>query len=276
MSCPDCFSGYIHQGTPRGEVTSLHGLPVYTTKPLNDAPYRGILIVVPDAFGWEFVNNRIVADNYAEKGKYLVYLPEFMNGHAAPTDMIASSKQLFGAGGLTGWLVKPYYLVTMLSRMLPFVYHNKYAVSGPVVRDFFKSVRENEGAELPVYGAGFCWGGMHIVNLAAGADVASNGKPLLDAGFTGHPSFLEIPTDIERIKIPVSFALGSLDMVVKPPQIEQIKQVFASEAGAKNGEVVVYEGAGHGFCVRGDFVQEDASKQADEAENQALAWFAKH
>lgn len=43
-------------------------------------PHRGIIIIVPDAFGWEFVNNRILADNYAEKGKYLVYLPDFMNG----------------------------------------------------------------------------------------------------------------------------------------------------------------------------------------------------
>ena len=80
MSCPNCFSGNIHQGTPRGEVTSLHGLEAYTTKPLNNVPHRGIIIIVPDAFGWEFVNNRILADHYAEKGKYLVYLPEFMNG----------------------------------------------------------------------------------------------------------------------------------------------------------------------------------------------------
>lgn len=80
MACPNCFSGHIHQGTPRGEVTSLYGLQAYTTKPLDDVPHRGIIIIVPDAFGWEFVNNRILADNYAEKGKYLVYLPDFMNG----------------------------------------------------------------------------------------------------------------------------------------------------------------------------------------------------
>lgn len=79
MSCPDCFNGHVHEGTPRGEVTTLHGLNAYTASP-SDAPHRGIIIIVPDAFGWEFVNNRILADSYAEKGKYLVYLPDFMNG----------------------------------------------------------------------------------------------------------------------------------------------------------------------------------------------------
>lgn len=62
-------------------MTSLHGLDVYVAEPAAGADaVRGIIVIVPDAFGWEFVNNRILADHYAEKGKYKVYLPEFMNG----------------------------------------------------------------------------------------------------------------------------------------------------------------------------------------------------
>ncbi|KAJ5542461.1 Dienelactone hydrolase [Penicillium sp. DV-2018c] len=276
MACPNCFSGHIHQGTPRGEVTSIHGLQAYTTKPLNDEPHRGIIIIVPDAFGWEFVNNKILADNYAKKGKYLVYLPDFMNGHAASISMLTCTKEVLNTSGIITWLTKPYYIASLLKHVIPFKYYNTFEATWPIVENFFKSVRENEGAELPIYGAGFCWGGKHIVNLAAGVGTASNGKPLLNAGFTGHPSFLQIPAEIEKISIPVSFALGDKDMVVKPPQIEQIKRVFASDAGAGKGEVVVYEGAGHGFCVRADFVLDDASKQADEAEDQALAWFEKY
>ena len=80
MSCPDCFSGHIHAGTPTGRVTKLHGLDVYVAEPPASAPAKGIVIIIPDAFGWEFVNNRILADHYAERGGYMVYLPEFMNG----------------------------------------------------------------------------------------------------------------------------------------------------------------------------------------------------
>ncbi|CAG7917643.1 unnamed protein product [Penicillium olsonii] len=251
MSCPDCFSGHVHQGTPRGEVSTLYGLETYISQP-TDTPHRGIIIIIPDAFGWEFVNNRILADDYAEKGRYLVYLPDFMKG------------------------ITRYYLASVMAQIIPFKYHNSFESSWPIVRDFFASVRENEGSDLPLYAAGFCWGGKHVVNLGFGDDVASNGKSLINAGFTGHPSFLEIPNEIEKINIPVSFALGDKDMVVKPPQIKQIQEVFEKEGKSEMGEVRVYEGAGHGFCVRADLVLSDATKQADEAESQALAWFERH
>lgn len=82
MSCPDCFSGHVHEDTtPRGTVTTLHGLKAYVTEPTStESPIKGLIIIIPDAFGWEFVNNRILADRYADKGGYKVYLPEFMNG----------------------------------------------------------------------------------------------------------------------------------------------------------------------------------------------------
>lgn len=163
-----------------------------------------------------------------------------------------------------------------MTQFIPFKYHNSFQTSWPLVRDFFKSVRENEGSELPVYAAGFCWGGKHVVNLGFGEDTASNGKHLLNAGFTGHPSFLKIPSEIEKINIPTSFALGDKDMVVKLPQIKQIQQVFEDGAKSEKGEVKVYEGAGHGFCVRADLFLDDANKHAGEAEDQALAWFEKH
>ncbi|KAJ5607073.1 hypothetical protein N7537_003692 [Penicillium hordei] len=276
MSCPECFNGHVHEGTPRGEVTTLHGLKAYTTKPSNGEAHRGIIIIVPDAFGWEFVNNRILADNYADKGKYLVYLPDFMNGHAAPVSMLHNTRELLRADGIATWLMKPYYVTAVMTQIIPFKHYNSFEATWPIVRDFFKSVRGNEGSELPIYAAGFCWGGKHTVNLGFGGDTASNGKPLLNAAFTGHPSYLEIPSDIENIVIPTSFALGDKDTVVKPPQIKQIRQVFENEAKSTKGEVKVYEGAGHGFCVRASLTIGDTSKQADEAENQALAWFERH
>src|ERR1700678_4039379 len=80
MSCPNCFSGHINGGTPVGTTTTIHGLPTYVATPPKGVTPKGIIVVISDAFGWEFVNNRILADNYAQKGGFLVYLPEFMNG----------------------------------------------------------------------------------------------------------------------------------------------------------------------------------------------------
>ncbi|THC95156.1 hypothetical protein EYZ11_005359 [Aspergillus tanneri] len=248
MSCPDCFQGHVHSNDLKGQITTLHGFDVYVAEP-SDGPdaVRGIVIIIPDAFGWEFVNSRILADRYAEKGKYKVYLPDFMN-------------------------VPSYHVILAAAGFLWFLHFNKFSKSWPLVRSFATAVRQNEGARLPIAAAGFCWGGKHTVNLAHGVEV--DGRPLINAAFTGHPSLLDIPGEIEKIKIPTSFAMGELDRVVKIPQVMQIKRIVEGNDGV--GEVKVYYGANHGFCVREDPALRDSEKQAVEAEDQALDWFNRH
>ena len=169
-----------------------------------------------------------------------------------------------------------YHLATVLYSMVPFLILNRFGKSWPIVQSFFTAVRENEGASLPVGAAGYCWGGKHVVNLAHGTK-APNGKPLIDAGFTGHPSGLEIPAEIEKITKPVSFAIGDKDFGLSVAQIEEIKKVVESKTGEAKGEVRIYAGAGHGFCVRADRVHiENEEKQAAEAEDQLLDWFSQH
>lgn len=81
MSCPDCFQGHKHQGDPKGTISIIHGLPAYVAEPPSGPTgAKGIIVIIPDGFGWEFVNNRLLADHYAVKGGYRVYLPEFMGG----------------------------------------------------------------------------------------------------------------------------------------------------------------------------------------------------
>ncbi len=82
MSCPDCFSGHVHEGKPLGKITKLYGLDAYVSEPPAGRPVKGIIVIIPDAFGWEFVNNRILADHYAQKSDYKVYMPEFMHGES--------------------------------------------------------------------------------------------------------------------------------------------------------------------------------------------------
>ena len=156
--------------------------------------------------------------------------------------------------------------------MLPWTVANRFAVSMPIVEAFFTAVRQNEGSRLPIGAAGFCWGGKHTVNLAYGA-TTPEGKPLLDAAFTGHPSNLVIPTELEKIVKPISFALAEKDITLKGGQITLVQ-----EAAAKlpTSEVKIYSGAGHGFCVRADVTEKTAETQALEAEEQAISWFQTH
>ena len=80
MSCPDCFKGSVHDGEPRGKTIKLHDLDTYVVEPSEGKKVKGIVVIIPDAFGWKFVNCRLLADNYADKSNYRVYLPDFMIG----------------------------------------------------------------------------------------------------------------------------------------------------------------------------------------------------
>lgn len=80
MACIDCTRGFVHSGTPHGEVVNLHGLETYATlSPERDSD-NGIIVIISDAFGWKSPNTRILADQYASKGGYKVYVPNFMVG----------------------------------------------------------------------------------------------------------------------------------------------------------------------------------------------------
>lgn len=77
-TCPDCVTGSVKEGTPTGTVTTLHGLNTYIARP--EGTPKGVVVIIPDIFGWEISNSRLLADSYAKKGGFLVYLPDFMAG----------------------------------------------------------------------------------------------------------------------------------------------------------------------------------------------------
>ncbi|KAF3761430.1 alpha/beta-hydrolase [Cryphonectria parasitica EP155] len=277
MSCPDCFSGHQHDGTPKGKLIELHGLDTYVAEPEDDVQPKGIIVIIPDAFGIEFVNNKLLADSYAKKGGYKVYLPDFMLGRSAPIWMIESMRALLSPGN---YLSKPYHTFWVAYAFLPWVLTNRPGRTFPTVKNFFEALRSStEGTTLPLGVAGFCWGGKHALlltreeNYSSSSSSSGERKPLLDAAFVGHPSFFEHPRDAELITVPTSFAVPERDHQIKVPAVsDEIARILEG----KGGELKVYENCGHGFCVRADFLEGDVASQAAAAENQATTWFTSH
>lgn len=80
MSSTACCSGNTHSGEPKGVTGTLHGLPTYIAEPPNGTKIKGVVVIVPDAFGWEFVNLRLLSDVFAERLGVRCLLPDFMEG----------------------------------------------------------------------------------------------------------------------------------------------------------------------------------------------------
>lgn len=279
MSCPECFSGSVHDDeTPRGQVVKIHGLDAYVTEPADGRTPKATIVIVSDAFGWEFVNNRILADHYANKGDYKVILPDFMEGRSAPVYVIDAMRNLTNCSLL--W--KPYYFTRALWGFLPFIQTNRISKSKLRVRDFFETFRKAAGADARIAAAGFCWGAKHVLLLSHGASVAVDKDgdvkaPLIDVGFVGHPSFFDF-SDVaaDTMQTPVAFALGELDHNITAAMADQIRTTVEGLEEPARGQVTVYKNCGHGFCVRADSSDKDVTRQALAAEDQCIAWFNGH
>jgi dienelactone hydrolase len=156
---------------------------------------------------------------------------------------------------------------------MPYVYSNNFTKSWPKVQSFMHALRDSPEGKLPIGAAGFCWGGKHTINLAHGFRTPS-GVNLIDAAFTAHPSNLEVPGDIEKVKLPLSIAQPESDMALKPEQYALFREVLGKLEKEENlpWEIVEYKGTTHGFGVRAD-ESKDEAKQAVEAEEQAVKWF---
>jgi dienelactone hydrolase len=152
------------------------------------------------------------------------------------------------------------------------MFKNRFSLTMPRVMSFLIELRKAEAAKLPVGVAGFCWGGQHLVHLAA--EAPSNSKALVNVCFAAHPSAVSFPKDIERITKPFSVAIGDRDPLMTLEHARETEAVLRKNKVEQ--EVVIYEGAGHGFSVRIDRTNPKQTEQAVQAEEQAVKWFTKH
>ncbi|EWG55598.1 hypothetical protein FVEG_13580 [Fusarium verticillioides 7600] len=273
MSCPQCFSGHVNPGAPTGRWDTVHGLRTYIATPPAGKSPKAIIVIIPDAFGVDFVNNQILADHYASAADYLVYLPDFMNGSAAPVRTMISMAHLWDETG--SWLSKPYYLLATMLDFVPFLIRNRFGVCWPRVTGFLKDLQQHKDAALPVGIAGFCWGGLHTVRLTHNTveTKTDSGRALADAFFTAHPSSVDVAQDIGNVARPLSIAIGDDDAVMGMKQVRQAESIL--EGKDVDTSVVIYPGAKHGFSIRASRAEPDSkeTRQAEEAEEQAIAWF---
>lgn len=262
---------------PKGTMETIHGLKTYVARPTGTP--KGIVIIIPDAFGQPFPNNKHLADTYASDGSFLVYLPDFMDDHPAPPHLVYAFPKILEPQTWYHTFMKPVYIVSLLYHMVPFLYYNGFNHSMPRVQPFFEAVRDNESTEqnLPIAAAGFCWGGQHTFALASGEYKSTkSGKVICDAHFTAHPSNVKVPDAAKKVTLPLSVAAATRDKVMTLDQSREVEAILRekeTKEGLKHSGVVYYQGAGHGFGVRADPADKEVVKHADASIKQAIDFF---
>ncbi|KAK6209358.1 hypothetical protein LQW54_006346 [Pestalotiopsis sp. IQ-011] len=289
MSCPDCFRGGISKDDSTGKWITTHGLRTYVAEPEPGVALKGLIVYITDAFGPDFVNNRVLCDRYA-RGGFLVYCPDLMNGRAMSPSVIPSAHTLLEKKSwFTTIFIKPFLLVQVLYHILPWMITCSIANTEAGVIKYFHSLRTSpppfETKDLNIGTTGFCWGGKHVVTLAkddpkhrvvrhSSQTLSSTPEPLIDAAFVAHPTYIQVPDDVEAIRIPISWAVGEEDLQMKAENVRKVKEILESSKGVEH-EVQLLPGAKHGFANRTDPDDEVAMAAATRAEEQAKSWFSR-
>mmetsp|Transcript_29986 Transcript_29986/g.47002 ORF Transcript_29986/g.47002 Transcript_29986/m.47002 type:complete len:90 (-) Transcript_29986:3510-3779(-) len=89
MTCRECFSGTLDEGTPQGTETTISGYDTYVANPSGQSQelesYKTTTVfLITDVFGWRIPNIRLFADEMAEKLKIKVFVPDLHQGKPIP------------------------------------------------------------------------------------------------------------------------------------------------------------------------------------------------
>ncbi|KAK4171087.1 Alpha/Beta hydrolase protein [Triangularia setosa] len=261
--CKDCFTGTLRGDiTPIGTEQTVHNVPSYVSLPPDGAQSLGTVVIISDALGWNLRNTRVLADAYARRIPCKVLVPDFNNGTALPEKFLTLTDALPTANILT----KIWIYAHLVPPLLRFLLYNRYAVAAPRVNAFFDSLRQELGPSGKIGVAGFCWGGLYTIRLT------HLSPPLINCAFTAHPSLVSVPVDIEKVRddTPLSVANGDDDEYLGRAKMKTVVRLLRDR---ERHEVVMYEGAKHGFAVRGDIGDPKQKERGEGSEGQAVGWF---
>lgn len=212
----------------------------YLARPAAGGPHPGVVVYM-EIFG---VNGHIrdVADRVAREG-YVVLAPDFFHrslpGVELGYDDAGMAEGMKGLGVLDA---------------------DEMIADARATVAFLRE-RSEVGAKIGAIG--FCIGGHMTYLTACETDVAAAAS-FYGGGIANAEGFGKKPSTVSRtpkIRGRILCLLGADDALIPPDQVETIRKAL-TEAGTRH-EVVVYQGAGHGFfCDQRDTYHEASARDA--------------
>ncbi|KAJ7931507.1 dienelactone hydrolase [Mycena leptocephala] len=255
MSCEDCVTGVVQEGSPSGKEDKIAGLATYV---VGD-PASPIIVVGTDIFGWKFVNTRLLADEYASKG-FRVLIPDLFDGYQIPQWTLSARDPVNEKPSLIQRIARPF----SLSIMVPFLLRNGHAAQTTKITKLVEQLRQ-EKPDAKIGFVGFCWGGRYAITL----------NSIFDATVAAHPSLVKFPAELDGVSKPISFALAPTDHNYDARRGEETEKLLKAK-DLTAVEVVVYPGVQHGFTIRADLQNEKKKEARDKAVEQVVQWFKRY
>ena len=242
MSSEHCAIGSIHTGTPTGTETVVADRKCYVT----GSNKTNALLYIPDVFGYEYNNHRLLADTFAKEIDVTVCVGDFLDESAFIHLSDEERKNRDFA---------------------KFAQFNAKEKRFPQILAVAEALKEQYQRLFVI---GYCWGAWGACMLAA--------KPGLIAGVSiNHPSRLEIPGDLERLTAPTLIVAPYTDAAFPQESRFIAEKIFDQKAKEDKMffKIVVYPGFVHGFAARGDMGDAFTGGAVDDAKTETVLFFRK-
>lgn len=272
--------GAVHTDVePEGRLEEVYGYRTYITGD-KDQRSKSAILYLPDFFSLKLVNNKLLADRYAKETGCKVLIPDIVPGGGADAGYLAHMDVVMDAKA--GYLSKFWAILNVLT-LLPAVLMGKPGPVMPEIIRYARAMKKDlpDGGKLGV--CGFCWGGYGSTNLCKVPLEDEGSTALIDAQFTGHPSFMTMPDmfvdNIKAFKVPFSAAIAETDNQVNEKLALEAEAALREKVGPAEEnryEIKIYKGAAHGFCVRNRPTVKEEADASEAACKQAVDWFNKY
>ncbi|KAL5492295.1 hypothetical protein ACEPAI_3742 [Sanghuangporus weigelae] len=241
--CQDCVSGVTHEGVPTGKIEEIAGVRTYVAIPPEGTAYdkTKAVLFLPDVFGIDLVNSRLLADDFAKNG-FQTYLPDYLNG-----DPIVELNASFD---FPSWLAK----------------HGAEQTRPPL--DKVIAALKEKG--VTSFGAtGYCFGARYVFDLAFDG--------VIKAAVVSHPSLLQVPEDLEKFKatgVPLFINSCETDQMY-PAESQKLGDEIlgGGKTETENYKRAYFPKCVHGFAVRGDLSIPEVKFGKEQAFVNAVQWF---
>ncbi|OKL56573.1 hypothetical protein UA08_08066 [Talaromyces atroroseus] len=230
-----CYQGVKHEGQPVGGILNVGDFEIYTSYPANKSTDYAVLFLT-DIFGHKFINNQLIADQFAANG-YFTFMPDLFNGDPVP----ANRPESFD---VAEWRKS----------------HTTAHVT-PIVEASIKELREKYHVKK-IAAVGYCYGAKYVVrHLKAGQ---------IDVGYVAHPSHVDAD-ELKAIQGPLSIAAAETDSLFPTEKRHESEEILKN-LGVPY-QINLYSGVIHGFAVRSDLSVKAAKYAKEAAFFQAIQWF---
>ncbi|XP_077240640.1 endo-1,3;1,4-beta-D-glucanase-like [Tasmannia lanceolata] len=194
------------------------------------------VLLISDVFGFEAPNLRKLADKVGAAG-YFVVVADFFYGDPYVLDKSQFPEWISSHGP-----------------------DKAFESAKQIVADLKSKGISAIGA------AGFCWGAKVVVELAKAGEI--------QAAVILHPSLTTVD-DIREVKCHISVLGAEIDRSSPPELLKKFEEVLSATSGV-DSFVKIFPGVAHGWTVRYSDDDEAAVKNAQEAHQDMLDWFAKY